>query len=378
MECRQKRPNQVNKQGSVGDSRPSRNSFRIRKRAKPKSTQTEDLNYSSSTSSSGTSESCTNSSDEDPHQTAQQSTIHDRLGPNRHLRKPSSLKHRKAMLSDSNDEYYYTHPPSPQTQSTSNQSFSTNTNSPALQLIPRGPLICSDSFEKWNDRSFTWNRPLPPATLLSSAPSTSTGTSDSTISITPTTKTDVDTEDKLEQLSTFGQASFLEGDVSDDDDSEARRFIERKPVRPVGPASSRTRSTKTAAYKDVGPSTSSILPSSLDNIDGDDATCYSNEANTQSVKSMMNFGSSENLHPRKLSLTESLRSLPIKPDRNQQEIVARLRQAEEVSERVDRENDCARVSISVAFVSRTGNTCADSHGYSFKVNSGDVERDACY
>ena len=331
MECRQKRPNQVNKQGSVGDSRPSGSSSRTRKRGNPKSTQTEDLNYSSSTSSSGTSESCTSSSDEDPQHAAQQSTIQDRTAPNRHLRKPSSLKHRRAMLSDSNDEYYYTHPPSPQTQSTSNHSFSTNTNSPALQLIPRGPLICSDSFEKWNDRSFTWNRPLPPATLLSSAPSTSTGTSGSTISITVTTKSDVDTESRLEQVPDLGQASFLEGDVSDDDDSEARRFIERKPERPVGSGSSRLRSAKAAAHKPIGPSTSSILPSSLVNIDGDDEACSSNDPNTESIKSMMDFGSSENLHPRKMSVTESSRSLPIGSDRNQQEIVARLRQAEEVS-----------------------------------------------
>jgi hypothetical protein len=258
MECRQKRLNPVNKQGSVSDSRPSRNSFRIRKTRKQKATQTEDINFSSSSSSSATSESCTSSSDEDHQLPTHDKSTHSHH--NWHLRKPSSLKHRKPILSDSNDEYYYTHPPSPQ------QQITTNVLPIAQQLIPRGPLICSDSFEKWNDRSFTWNRPLPPPTLLSSAPSTSTGTSESTTSITTTTKTDIDEQNK-------GQASFHEGDVSDNDE-----------------------------------------------------TCFT----TLQTKST-NFGSNENLKTRKLSLTDSMHSLPTKPDPTQNEIFQRLKQAEEVT-----------------------------------------------
>jgi hypothetical protein len=276
MECRQKRQHPVNKQSSVTDSRPSRNSFRIRKTRKQKATQTEDLNFSSS--SSATSESCTSSSEDEQHhqQVIDKSTHH-----NHHwnLRKPSSLKRRKQVLSDSNDDYYYTHPPSPQqassltTITTTNSSTSTNT-IPIQQLIPRGPLICSDSFEKWNDRCFTWNRPLPSTNLLSPIPSTST-----TASETTTLKTDSD--EKSSQQPVYGHGSFLEGDVSDDD------------------------------------------------------TCFtsnSNDTTLQQLKMTTNYGSSQNLNPRKLSLTESLRSLPTKSDANQCEIFERLRQAEEVRE----------------------------------------------
>lgn len=280
MECRQKRQNPVNKQGSVTDSRPSRNSFRIRKTRKQKATQTEDIIFSSS-SSSASSESCTSSSDDEhqqpPHhpQTLDKSTHHHYWN----LRKPSSLKRRKQLLSDSNDEYYYTHPPSPQpatsltTITTVNSSTSTST-IPAPQLIPRGPLICSDSFEKWNDRCFTWNRPIPTPNLLSPIPSTTT-----TVSDTVTNKSDLD--EKSREQPSYGDGSFLEGDVSDDD------------------------------------------------------TCFTSatvDPTLQGIKMTSNYGSSQNLNPRKLSLTESLRSLPTKSEANQSEIFERLRQAEEVRE----------------------------------------------
>jgi hypothetical protein len=271
MECRQKRPQLVNKQSSVTDPRPSRSSFRIRKTRKQKGTQTEDTNYSSS-SSSATSESCTSSSDDEQQP---QPEINDKSTPyNRwHLRKPSSSKRRKQVLSDSNDDYYYTHPPSPQqansltTITTTNSSTSTNI-IPTQQLIPRGPLICSDSFEKWNDRCFTWNRPLLSSTLISPMPSISTTTSETTI-----IKQDMD--EKSIQQPSYDQGSFLEGDVSDDD------------------------------------------------------TCFTSNATFQPMKVTTNYGSSQNLNPRKLSLTESLRSLPTS-EPNQSEIFERLRQAEEV------------------------------------------------
>ncbi len=276
MECRQKRPQLINKQSSVTDPRPSRNSFRIRKTRKQKSTQTEDTNYSSSSSSSATSESCTSSSD-DEQQQPQPEIIDKSTHYNRwHLRKPSSSKRRKQVLSDSNDDYYYTHPPSPQqansltTITTTNSSTSTNI-IPTQQLIPRGPLICSDSFEKWNDRCFTWNRPLPSSTLISPIPSISTTTSETII-----IKQDMD--EKSIQQPSYDQGSFLEGDVSDDD------------------------------------------------------TCFTSNTNDttfQPIKVATNYGSSQNLNPRKLSLTESLRSLPTS-EPNQSEIFERLRQAEEV------------------------------------------------
>ena len=286
MECRQKRQHPVNKQSSVTDSRPSRNSFRIRKTRKQKGTQTEDINFSSS-SSSATSESCTSSSDDEQQQQQQQhlqtvdkSTHHHYW----HLRKPSSLKRRKQVLSDSNDDYYYTHPPpSPQqassltTITTVNSSTSTNI-IPTQQLIPRGPLICSDSFEKWNDRCFTWNRPIPPSTLLSPIPSTST----TTTTTNETTIIKSDNDEKCHQQPLYGHGSFLEGDVSDDD------------------------------------------------------TCFTSNTNDitlQQLKMTTNYGSSQNLNPRKLSLTESLRSLPTKSEPNQYEIFQRLRQAEEVRRR---------------------------------------------
>ncbi|UJR20891.1 hypothetical protein I4U23_024000 [Adineta vaga] len=284
MECRQKRQHPVNKQSSVTDSRPGRNSFRIRKTRKQKGTQTEDINFSSS-SSSATSESCTSSSeDEQPH--PQQETIDKSTSHNRwHLRKPSSLKRRKQILSDSNDDYYYTHPPSPQqassltTITTVNSATSTNT-IPIQQLIPRGPLICSDSFEKWNERSFTWNRPAASSTLISPLPSTST-----TISEPSEIKTEMD--DKSLQQPPYTQESFLEGDVSDDD------------------------------------------------------TCFTSNTKSstlQQTKIATNYGSSQNLNHRKLSLTESLRSLPTTTDPNQYEIFERLRQAEEEKKRLEDEN----------------------------------------
>jgi hypothetical protein len=279
MECRQKRQHQVNKQGSVTDSRPSRSSFRIRKTRKQKGTQTEDINFSSS-SSSATSESCTSSSDNEqqqPHQQIIDKSTHHHYW---HLRKPPSLKHRKQVLSDSNDDYYYTHPPpSPQqassltTITTVNSSTSTNI-IPTQQLIPRGPLICSDSFEKWNDRCFTWNRPIPSSTLLSPIPSIST-----TTTTTETTIIKSDNDEKSHQQPLYGHGSFLEGDVSDDD------------------------------------------------------TCFTSNTNDitlQQLKMTTNYGSSQHLNPRKLSLTESLRSLPTKSESNQYEIFQRLRQAEEV------------------------------------------------
>jgi hypothetical protein len=313
MECRQKRPNPVNKQSSVTDSRPSRSSFRIRKTRKQKATQTEDINFSSSSSSSATSESCTSSSDEE-----QQSNIHDKSIHHHHhhqwrLHKPSSLKHRKPILSDSNDEYYYTHPPSPQqhlTTNNNNNSISTNTIPVAQQLIPRGPLICSDSFEKWNDRCFTWNRPLPPPTSLSSAPSTSTGTSESTTSITTTTKIEISEQDNYQSHSFEGQASFLEGDVSDDDD-DIKHFIEPNKIR---------RKIKPITCKDIGLTTSPTFDHN------DNETCFS--IDTKPITT--NFGSSQNLYSRKLSLTESLHSLPTNSDATQNEIFERLRQAEQV------------------------------------------------
>jgi hypothetical protein len=327
MECRQKRPNPVNKQGSVSDSRPSRSSFRIRKTRKQKGTQTEDLNFSSSsTSTSASSESCTSSSEDE-----QQLATNDKLPNSRqqwNSYKPSSLKHRKPVLSDSNDEYYYTHPPSPQQQITTNNNNNinnnNNTNLPgtvipvAQQLIPRGPLICSDSFEKWNDRCFTWNRPSQPPTSLSSAPSTSTGTSESTTSITTTTtKTELTNEEEKRQTDpSYGQASFFEGDVSDADD-DTTHFIEPNKTR---------RTIKTVTCKDVGLITSPTL-------NPEDETYLTNAMNVPVIKtpSTTNFGSSQNLNIRKLSLTDSLRSLPANAETTQSEIFERLRQAEQVS-----------------------------------------------
>ncbi|CAF1387287.1 unnamed protein product, partial [Adineta ricciae] len=197
----------------------------------------------------------------------------------------SSLKRRKQILSDSNDDYYYTHPPSPQqassltTITTVNSATSTST-IPIQQLIPRGPLICSDSFEKWNERSFTWNRPAPSSTLTSTMPNTSTATSQPS-----TIKTD--TDDKSLQQPPYSQDPFLEGDVSDDD------------------------------------------------------TCFTSNTNTSTLsqtRTSTNYGSSQNLNPRKISLTESLRSLPTTTDPTQYEIFERLRQAEEEKKRLEDEN----------------------------------------
>lgn len=318
MECRQKRQHPVNKQGSVTDSRPSRNSFRIRKTRKQKATQTEDINFSSSTSSSATSESCTSSSDDE-----QQIINHDKLMQNHnwHLRKPSSLKHRKPILSDSNDEYYYTHPPSPQQPTAANYTASPNVIPMAQQLIPRGPLICSDNFEKWNDRYFTWNRSLPPPTLLSSAPSTSTGTSESTTSITTTTKTEINEQENATNESFYNQKSFIEGHSSDDD---RKHFNESNEIGHSDISTTKQRSTKATTCKDIGLITSSTLD------DPEGSCCFVAYANTQPTQTNTNFGSNEDLKARKISLTESIRSLPTQSDPTQNEIFERLRQAEEV------------------------------------------------
>lgn len=312
MECRQKRPNPVNKQGSVSDSRPSRNSFRIRKTRKQKGTQTEDIGFSSSSSSSSaTSKSCTSSSEDEQRIPAHDKFSHHR--PQWHSRKPSSLKHRKPVLSDSNDEYYYTHPPSPQQQITTNN-LPTSFIPVTQQLIPRGPLIGSDSFEKWNDRPFTRNRPLPPPTSLSSAPSTSTGTSESTTSITTTTKTEIIEQNKHPSEPVFGQASFLEGDVSDIDD-DSRHFIQSNKSQ---------QTNKSVTRKDIGLITSPTLGH-------DNETYRTHRKNSRSIQTVStNFGSNLNLNARKSSPTESLRSLPTNADAAQNEIFERLRQAEEV------------------------------------------------
>lgn len=281
MECRQKRSHQVNKQGSVTDSRATRSSTRVRKSRKQKATQTEDINFSSTSSSSATSESCTSSSDEDqPSHHLQNSHLNDKTSHHYpwHLRKPSSLKRRKQISSDSNDDYYYTHPPSPQ-QATSlttitsvtmtNSSTSTNP-IPAPQLIPRGPLICSDSFEKWNDRCFTWNRTtLPPSNLLSSISTSSNTTSESTI-----TKEENSEKELPSSLET--RRTFLPRETSDDD------------------------------------------------------ACFTSLNNDKTPKVSTLFASNEYLNPRKVSAASSLQSLPTKPDQAQQEIFERLRQAEEV------------------------------------------------
>jgi hypothetical protein len=283
MECRQKRQHTTNKHGSVHDSRSTRSSVRVRKTRKQKATQTEDLNFSSTSSSSGTSESCTSSSEDEQ----QQQPIVDKAPHHYswHLRKPSSLKRRKQISSDSNDDHYYTHPPSPQpassltTITTSLASTTTSTNpTPALQLIPRGPLICSDSFEKWNDRCFTWNRPLAPTTLLSSV-SNSSATTTTTESTNISKKND-DIVDKVQQQTTMDKSrTLISRDVSDDD------------------------------------------------------TCFtsiSNENVRQTMRTAGIYNSSECLNPRKLSVTESLRSLPTNSEQTQHEIFERLRQAEEV------------------------------------------------
>ncbi|UJR28655.1 hypothetical protein I4U23_009885 [Adineta vaga] len=297
MECRQKRSNQVNKQSSMGDSRSGRNSFRIRKTRKQKGTQTEDFNFSSTTSSSASSESCTSSSDDEPPSLPHHSQSW-------HMHKSSSLKHRKPNLSDSNDDYYYTHPPSPPQNQILNNIPPTNIIPVAQQLIPRGPLICSDSFEKWND-----------------PPSTSTGTSESTTSIT-TAKTEINEQDKLNSPLFYGQASFLEGDVSDDDD-DTRRFIGPKQIR---------RNVKATMCKDIGLVTSPTLD------ENDDDTCLSTNNSLQPLKTTPNYGSSQNLNSRRLSLTESLHSLPVKSDTTPNEIFQRLRQAEEEKKRLEDEN----------------------------------------
>ncbi|CAF0766934.1 unnamed protein product [Rotaria sordida] len=330
MECRQKRQHPVNKQGSVGDSRPSRSSFRIRKTRKQKGTQTEDLNFSSTSSSSATSESYTSSSDDEQQLINHDKTIHQHH--QWHLRQPSSLKHRKPNLSDSNDEYYYTHPPSPQQQlTTNNNNVSVNTIPIAQQLIPRGPLICSDSFEKWNDRCFTWNRSSPLPTLLSSPPSTSTGTSESTTSITTTTtcKTEIN-EEPDKSKSFYDQTSFLESNISDDDIINEKHFIEANQIQHKDISLTTQRTTITC--KDIDLITSSTFD------DNDDGTYFKTYTNTQPIQTITNFSSSENLNLRKLSLTESLHSLPTKYEPTQNEIFERLRQAEEEKKRLEVEN----------------------------------------
>ena len=329
MECRQKRSHTVNKQSSVTDARPSRSSFPRRKGRKQKATQTEDFVCPSSTSSSESSESCTSSSeDESLHQSHPNSSNNEKSHhpQNIHQTKPSSIKHRKALLSDSTDDCYDTHPPSPpQFQHTG-----TSMNPPAPQLIPRGPLICSDNFEKWGDRCFTWNRPLPSTNLLSSVPSNSTGTSDSTTSITTTTtKTEISEHDEfIKDSACHGEALFFEGDVTDDD--EINPFIEPelKPHRTTATTHSKQR-TNRADRKEIH-SFGSPLPDSAHD-EPEDETQLNIDKLFRSMKSSSNFGSSQNLSSRKLSLTESLHSLPTKSDPIQNEIFERLRQAEEVS-----------------------------------------------
>ena len=283
MECRQKRQHPVNKQSSVTDARSGRSSFRTRKTRKQKGTQTEDINFSSTSSSSATSESCTSSEDEQQHhqQQHQQQQIIDKTTHHYpwHLRKPSSLKRRKQISSDSNDDYYYTHPPSPQqagslttiTTTMTNSSTSTNT-IPAPQLIPRGPLICSDSFEKWNDRCFTWNRPLPPTSLLSSI-------SRPSATISESTSTKQDGEENEQQGAVEGRRSFLRTDASDDD-----------------------------ACFTSNPDETTVGPSSLITIDSDDERPTGKKGSPTELPS------------------------PMKTEQSQQEIFERLRQAEEVSD----------------------------------------------
>ncbi|CAF3491123.1 unnamed protein product [Rotaria sp. Silwood1] len=64
----------------------------------------------------------------------------------------------------------------------------------------------------------------------------------------------------------------------------------------------------------------------------DDDTCFTTYTNTQPTQTIINFGSSENINLsfRKLSLSESLHSLPTKSEPPQNEIFERLRQAEEL------------------------------------------------
>jgi hypothetical protein len=216
------------------------------------------------------------------------------------LRKPTSLKRRKQISSDSNDDYYYTHPPSPQqansltTISSNLSSTATSTSTiPAPQLIPRGPLICSDNFEKWNDRSFTWTRPTPPVSSLSTAVTTVS------TSLSAETKNNVNETLSSPLSNVIGQicenkaTDVVHDDVDDDDDScfasattNMKKFPEASEMRTV-------------------------------------------------------FGSHEHLRSRKVSLTGSLRSLPLAGDAGQQEIFELLRQAEEVNRIANRSNRTA-------------------------------------
>lgn len=323
MECRQKRSHTVNKQNSVNESRTNRGSFRIRKKAKQKATQTEDISYSSSTSTSASSDSCTSSTEDEQVHTS--SSAHDKANLGYwNSRKPTSWKHRKHIFSDSNEEYYYTHPPSPP----NSQPFATTVNPHAQQLIPRGPLICSDNFEKWGDRTFTWNRPSTTVTVLSSAPSNSTGTSESTTSIATTaTKIETSSQDQLDKETiSYGQASFFEGDVTDDD--EISQYTEPKVNRNRLNVHSKQKPIK-PDRKGMDIFTPTTMGSSHDEPDED--TGFTIDEIQQSVRSSTNFGSSQNLFPRRLSLTESLHSLPSRAEQMQNEIFERLRQAEEVS-----------------------------------------------
>ena len=290
MECRQKRQHSVNKQSSVSDTRTRRSPFHIRKTRKQQATQTDDTNFTSSSSSTSSlssslsssssaasSESCTSSSDNEQQsqQIADKTTQHHYFN----LRKPSSIKVRKQILSDSNDDYYYTHSLSSQqvdSLTTVNSVISTNIN-PVQQLIPRGPLICSDSFEKWNDRCFAKNRPLSTSTLLSPVSTTET-----------TSEIIIDKQDKDDETirqSLHVNDLYLESNVSDDD--------------------------------------SCFTPNT-------------NKKTLQLSKITANYNSNQDLNRKQFPFNEVLQTLPTKTESSQYEIFERLRQAEEVREK---END---------------------------------------
>ncbi|CAF0878516.1 unnamed protein product [Didymodactylos carnosus] len=295
MECRSKRTQSVHKQGSVSDSRTSRHSFRIRKACKQKATQTDDLNFSSS---SGTSESCTTSSDDEPQpQPAEKASSSHYWN----LRKPTSFKLRKQLLSDSNEDYYYyTHPTSPL--------LPQPPISASQQLIPRGPLICSDSFDKWSDSQFPFKQQQQKIPLASATVSTSTTTSDCiTISTMTTTSGSIKNEQDEEEEELAGEIGEDEKE-GDDNGDRMKRKVSR------------------ILCQDV------LLASSHDE----------NEIitkNTFSANKTMNYGSSQDVC-RKLNLTDSLHSLPtISTDSpTQLEIYERLRQAEEEKKRLEVEN----------------------------------------
>ncbi|CAF0741229.1 unnamed protein product [Didymodactylos carnosus] len=293
MECRPKRTQSVHKQGSVSDSRPSRSSFRIRKTRKQKATQTDDLDFSSS---SETSESCTTSSDEEQQQPAEKMPSSSHYW---HLRKPTSFKRRKQLLSDSNEEYYYTHPTSPlQPQPSASAS---------QQLIPRGPLICSDSFDKWSDSRFPF-RQQQQTSLATSTVSTSTTASDSITISTMTTTTGSIKNEQEEEEELVGEIE--EEQKESDDECRTKRKTSRTSCRNVALLTSPQFDTNESITK-----------------------------NTFCTNKSMNYGSSQDVF-RKLNLTDSLHSLPTTStdSTTQQEIFERLRHAEEEKKRLEVEN----------------------------------------